>query len=74
MRVCDVASVLSILSNWVDKYGLLQDDPHVVPELRDFLGFVVSDSPPSQALSAKLLLQQIDKKVSLKKKTLTTVQ
>ena len=56
-------SVLTILTMWVENHGMLQDDPQVVLRLKDFLSMIVS--PPTLALSAKLLLQSIDKLVSL---------
>lgn len=40
---------------------MLQDDPQIVPRLRDFLSLI--NSPPSLALTAKQMLQIIDKMV-----------
>ncbi|KAL5533752.1 hypothetical protein ACEPAG_212 [Sanghuangporus baumii] len=51
--------VLTILTMWVENHGMLQDDPHVVPRLKEFLSMI--KAPPSLALSAKLILQSIDK-------------
>ncbi|KAI5120791.1 hypothetical protein M0805_002418 [Coniferiporia weirii] len=51
--------VLTILSMWLENHGLLQDDPHIAPRMKDFLSSIVS--PPTLALSARLLLQSLDK-------------
>lgn len=47
---------------------MLQDDPQIVPRLRDFLSLI--NSPPSLALTAKQMLQIIDKMVRRLKRLL----
>lgn len=54
-------SVLAVLSMWLEDYGLLEDDPDIAPQLKDFLDLVIS--PPSLAFSAKLILQSLNKLV-----------
>lgn len=53
--------VLAILALWVEKHGLIQDDPCVETQLREFLNTITF--PPSVALSAKHLIQTLDKLV-----------
>lgn len=50
------------MSMWFEEHGLQQDDPHVVPRLRDFLRLIAS--PPPLALTAKLMLQSLERIVS----------
>ncbi|GJJ13429.1 hypothetical protein Clacol_007683 [Clathrus columnatus] len=51
------ARVLHVLTVWVDNYGLIQDDPRVIPRLQDFLELI--HSPPQHAQNARLILQNI---------------
>ncbi|TDL26433.1 ras GEF [Rickenella mellea] len=54
--------VLSIFSMWIEEHHMLRDDPQIVPRLRDFLVLVIS--PPSLALTSKLMLQELDRRVN----------
>lgn len=54
--------VLTVLSLWLEEYGLLQDSPHVAPRLREFLSLILD--PSSLALTAKYMVQSLDRLVS----------
>lgn len=55
--------VLSTLQDWVERYRLVKDEPHMVSKVIDFLNGV--QAPPKNQLTAKQLLQTIEKKVRL---------
>ena len=48
---------------WLDEHGMAFDDPNILGKLRDFLSLI--KSPPSLALTAKLMIQSIERKVSI---------
>ena len=54
--------VLSVFSNWMEDYGMPQDDPQLTLRLRDFLQTV--QTPHNIALTARLMIQSIDRLVS----------
>ena len=54
--------VLTVLSLWLEEYGLLQDSPHIAPRLREFLSLILD--PSSLALTAKYMVQSLDRLVS----------
>lgn len=51
--------VLQVLTQWVEKHGLLIDDPALVPRLCDFLSLIKSSH--TNATAAKQLRDTIDK-------------
>ena len=52
--------VLTTLTEWVDRYRLVKDEPHLVPLLKEFLP-LVTDPPNNAANTAKRILQSIEK-------------
>ena len=54
--------VLIVLTMWLEEYDLLNQDAEVAPKLQDFLGLVIS--PPTLALTAKLMLKSLERLVS----------
>ena len=51
--------ILQVLTQWVEKHGLLTDDPALVPRLCEFLSYIKPPTP--NALTAKQLRETIDK-------------
>ena len=55
--------VLCVFGIWIEKHGLVLDEPSVVPRLRTWLSTILS--PTGLALSAKQLVQSIDRIVRI---------
>ena len=55
--------VLCIFGLWIEKHGLMVDEPGLVPRLRTWLSTILS--PTGLALSAKQLVQNIDRIVRI---------
>lgn len=55
--------VLTILTMWLEDHHLLNEEPHMGQSLMDFLSLIVTPAP--QALTAKLILQSLERLVSL---------
>ncbi|KIJ54182.1 hypothetical protein M422DRAFT_241434 [Sphaerobolus stellatus SS14] len=53
------ARVLFTFKVWIEKYGLMEDDPHIIPRLREFLELI--HSPPAHAQNAKALLLEMQR-------------
>ncbi|KAG8900894.1 hypothetical protein FRB99_005683 [Tulasnella sp. 403] len=51
--------VLTTFNEWVERYRFVKDEAHIVPKLKKFLSDI--KTPPKNALTAKLLLQTIEK-------------
>lgn len=51
--------ILQVLTHWVEKHGLLTDDPALVPRLCEFLSCIKTPHP--NGLTAKQLRETIDK-------------
>jgi hypothetical protein len=62
MMANNCGSVVGVLSQWVEKHSMFSDDPQLIPKLRTFLSNITS--PTSLVLSAKQLMQTMDKVVS----------
>jgi len=54
--------VLTVLLMWLEGYRLLELEPHIAQRLTDFLVQIVE--PDAQALTAKLILQSLERLVS----------
>lgn len=54
--------VLTVLTMWLEDHGMLQDDPHIAPQLRIFLNKITA--PPPLQLTAQLMLGVLDRLVS----------
>ena len=52
--------VLNILMDWLENYGMADNDPHIVPQLQQFLSRINKDSA-SLSLTAKGHLQSLDR-------------
>lgn len=50
---------LTTFTEWVERHKLVTDEPHLVPKLKEFLRLITS--PPKCALTAKQLLQTIER-------------
>jgi hypothetical protein len=53
--------VLTVFTMWLEDFGLLEDEPHIAGRLTNFLQLILT--PPSLALSAKLILQSVERLV-----------
>lgn len=51
--------VLTTFTEWVERYRLVKDESHLVPKLKEFLKLITN--PPKNALTAKQLLQTIER-------------
>ncbi|KIM23236.1 hypothetical protein M408DRAFT_264797 [Serendipita vermifera MAFF 305830] len=51
--------VLCVMGLWIDKHGLVLDEPALIPKVRTWLSTI--SSPTGLALSAKQLIQSIDR-------------
>jgi hypothetical protein len=51
--------ILQVLMEWLEQYGMIEDDPHLVPQLQQFL-LRINDSP-MLALSAKHISQSLER-------------
>lgn len=51
--------VLATLTEWVERYRFVKDEPHMVPRLKEFLNLI--KTPAKNELTAKFLLQTIEK-------------
>ncbi|KAG9011301.1 hypothetical protein FRB93_003103 [Tulasnella sp. JGI-2019a] len=61
LRPCQTR-VLATLTEWVERYRFVKDEPHMVTRLKEFLSLI--KTPTANALTAKLLLQTIEKQES----------
>lgn len=55
--------VLTILTMWLEDHDLLEEEPYIAQRLTDFLTLIIS--PPPLALTAKLMLQSLERLVRL---------
>jgi son of sevenless-like protein len=60
-RFLTEARILGVLSLWVEKHGMMQEDPQLLNQLRSFLTDI--HIPPGSTVGAKQLLQTLDRKV-----------
>ncbi|KAG8886578.1 hypothetical protein FRB98_001226 [Tulasnella sp. 332] len=62
LRPCQTR-VLSTLTEWVERYRFLKDEPHMVGRLKEFLKLI--KQPTTNELTARLLLKTIEKQEAL---------
>jgi son of sevenless-like protein len=55
--------VLTVLTTWLEDYALLTEEPHIARRLTDFLSMIVE--PPALALTARLILQSLERLVRI---------